>query len=60
MIFIDKLKERLFYYHNATDIPLQFTDVSGNVLQSFSGEYSYCQLAREACGKREFCEKLHQ
>ena len=58
--FTELLMEQLFYYYNATDIPLQLTDASGTVLQSFLREYHYCGLTREACGKRAFCERLHE
>ncbi|MBQ8956213.1 MAG: AraC family transcriptional regulator, partial [Lachnospiraceae bacterium] len=58
--FIDKLKERLFYYHNATDIPLKLLTKEGETVQSFSGEFPYCSVVREACGERAFCERMHR
>lgn len=59
MKLLEQLMEQLFYYHNATDVPLQLVDAEGNVLQSFMPTLSYCKLVREACENRFFCEKLH-
>lgn len=59
MDFLDKLKEQLFYYHNATDIPLELRDANGEVIQSFSGEFRYCAMVQEACGDRSFCGRMH-
>ena len=59
MNLLEHLMEQLFYYHNATDMPLQLIDAEGNVLQSFLSSDYYCQLTREACGQRTFCERLH-
>lgn len=60
MNLLEHLMEQLFYYHNATDMPLQLIDAEGNVLQSFLSSDYYCQLTREACGQRTFCERLHE
>lgn len=59
MQLLEELMEQLFYYHKATDMPLQLVDEEGNVLQSFMPTLSYCKLVREACENRTFCEKLH-
>lgn len=59
MNLLEHLMEQLFYYHNATDMPLQLIDAEGNVMQSFLSSDYYCQLTREACGQRTFCERLH-
>ncbi len=59
MDFPEKLKEQLFYYHNATDIPLELYDSKGEVILSFSDEFRYCAMVRKACGVRSFCERMH-
>ena len=59
MELLDRLKEQLFYYHNATDIPLELRDANGEVIQSFVGEFRYCAMVQEACGDRSFCVRMH-
>lgn len=59
MDHLERLKEQLFYYHNATDIPLELRDENGEVIQSFSDEFRYCAMVREACGDRSFCGRMH-
>ncbi|MCR4658427.1 MAG: helix-turn-helix domain-containing protein [Lachnospiraceae bacterium] len=59
MELTDRLKEQLFYYHNATDIPLELYDENGGVVQSFSDDFRYCSMVREACGSRSFCGRMH-
>lgn len=60
MSFIEKLKEQLFYYHNATDIALELVTSDGKVLESYSGKFRYCSMVQEACGDRRFCERMHK
>ncbi len=57
--FLEKLKEQLFYYHNATDVPLELFGADGRSLAGYSGEYRYCEMVREACGERKFCDRMH-
>lgn len=59
MGMLDRLKEQLFYYHNSTDIPLELRDTNGETLLSFTGEFKYCSMVREACGDRSFCGRMH-
>ncbi len=56
---LDSIMEQLFYYHSATDMPLVLLGPDGEVLQSFPNSGYYCELAREACGERAFCDRLH-
>jgi AraC-like DNA-binding protein/ligand-binding sensor protein len=58
--FLEQLKERLFYYHNATDIPLELRSADGELLESFSEEFRYCAIIREACAERAFCSRMHE
>ena len=58
--FLERLKERLFYYHNATDIPLELISAEGEVLASFSEEFRYCEMIKEACAERAFCSRMHE
>ncbi len=57
---LELLKEKLFYYYNATDIPLRLFNSSGDVLLSFCGDMKYCSMVKEACGSREFCGRIHK
>ena len=59
MDLLERLKEQLFYYHNATSIPLELCDENGNTIQSFSSDFRYCTMVREACGDRSFCDRMH-
>lgn len=59
MELLERLKEQLFYYHNATGIPLELRDKNGNAMQSFTGDFRYCTMVREACGDRSFCGRMH-
>ena len=59
MDLLERLKEQLFYYHNATSIPLELCDENGNAIQSFSSDFRYCTMVREACGDRSFCGRMH-
>ena len=58
--FLDRLKEQLFYYHNATDIPLELIAPTGESIQSFPREFKYCNMVRDACRERAFCTKIHK
>ncbi len=60
MDFYEELKERLFYYHNATDIPLELISSDGEVILSLSDEFRYCRMVREACGERAFCDRMYK
>ena len=58
--FLEQLKEQLFYYHNATDIPLELRSADGELIMSFSEEFRYCTMVREACAERAFCSRMHE
>lgn len=58
--FLNRLKEQLFYYHNATDIPLELWGADGEILQSYSEEFRYCEMIKEACSERAFCSRMHK
>ena len=59
MPFVDTLMGQLSFYHNATDISLQVLDEEGNIMESFGKSFSYCEIIREACGKKAFCSHIH-
>lgn len=59
MELLERLKEQLFYYHNATGIPVVLRDNNGKTIQSFSSDFRYCTMVREACGDRSFCGRMH-
>ncbi len=61
MGFVERLKEQLDYYHNATDIPLELRNSDGELIAAYYPEKNrYCELIHEACGERSFCDRVHR
>ena len=60
MGFIERLKEQLLYFHEATDIPLQLVSSGDEVIMSLPEKPGYCDLIQESYRKRAFCGRLHK
>ena len=59
MELIYKLSDQISTFYNATTIPVQLLDKTGEVIEPYGGECSYCELFKEACGKFCPCEQSH-
>lgn len=59
MELLYKLSDQLSTYYNATSIPLQLYDKSGELIESYGAPCSYCEIFKEACGKFCPCGQSH-
>lgn len=59
MELLYKLSDQLSTFYNATNIPVRLYDASGELVETYGTECSFCETFQEACGKFCPCQQSH-